>query len=225
MFTDALSQVEANVFLRAPEGRTVYVGEVDRKAHSMRSIMIFEPILGETSSSFPALITAREGSYTNSIWRLEHGVRRTLDAEGYVVQEAGFQAIDIPMASADTLFGEQKTTDEMTRKELGEHIKLFRTSGIDVKRFVVDYQLKLALPLAALIWVLIAAPMAVASARAGRFYGVVVSIVVAFAYYVGVGLSRSLGGNGIIMPELAAWLPNIVFGFLGMVLLARVEHN
>lgn len=228
MFNDALTQVDANVFLRAPEGRTVYVGEVNRAARRMSHILIFEPAdtaHGSENSAFPALITAREGTYSDAAWHLEHGVRRTLDADGYVLQEAGFDVLDVPMAGADQLFGEQKTTEEMTRRELGEHIRLFQASGIDVRRFVVDYHMKLALPLAALIWVLVAAPMAVPSARAGRFFGVVVSIAVAFIYYVAVGLFRSLGGSGVLPPELAAWLPNILFGILGMTLLVRVEQT
>jgi lipopolysaccharide export LptBFGC system permease protein LptF len=126
-----------------------------------------------------------------------------LDEDGYVLQETGFDRLDIPVKDSEKLFGEQKTTDEMTRRELGDHVRLFQKSGIDVQRFVVDYHLKLALPLAAVIWVLVAAPMAVASARGGRFYGVVVSIVVAFGYYVAVGIFRSLGGNGAISPVLA----------------------
>jgi lipopolysaccharide export system permease protein len=221
---DVLTHIDANVFLRGPEGRIVYVGEVNRAARRMRSIMIFEPTRPEEQTPFPVLITASTGTYDDSVWHLENGVRRTLDADGYVTQEAGFAALDIPMTSAEQLFGEQKTTDEMTRKELGAHIQLFRQSGLDVRSFVVDYHLKLALPLAAFIWVLVAAPLAVPSARAGRFYGVVVSIAVAFAYYVAVGLCRSLGGNGLLPPEAAAWLPNILFALLGLALLVRVEQ-
>jgi lipopolysaccharide export system permease protein len=223
IFSDALPQVDANVFLRGPEGRTFYVGEVNRAERRMRSVMVFEPA-GDLRSPFPAVITAREGTYSDRMWRLSHGVRRTLDEEGYVVQEAGFAELEIPMQGADQLFGEQKTTDEMTRSELGRHIRLFRKSGIDVKSFVVDYHLKLTLPLAGVVWVLVAAPMAVPAARAGRFYGVVVSIAVAFIYYVAVGVFRSLGGNGVVPPELAAWLPNILFSVLGLVLLVRVDQ-
>jgi lipopolysaccharide export system permease protein len=220
---DALTQVQANVFMRGPEGRTFFVGEVDRKTRRLRSIMIFEPLRG-ADSPFPAVITAREGSYTEETWHLLAGVRRVLDEDGYVLQETGFDRLDIPVKDSEKLFGEQKTTDEMTRRELGDHVRLFQKSGIDVQRFVVDYHLKLALPLAAVIWVLVAAPMAVASARGGRFYGVVVSIVVAFGYYVAVGIFRSLGGNGAISPVLAAWSPNVLFSLMGLALLICVER-
>lgn len=222
VFKDAITQIQANVFMRGPEGRTFYVGEVDRTNRRLHSIMIFEPLNG-TDSPFPALITAREGSYSESTWNLRHGVRRILDEEGYVLQEIGFEKLDVSVQDVDRLFGEQKTTDEMTRHELGEHIRLFSQSGIDVRRFQVDYHLKLALPLAALVWVLVAAPMAVVSSRGGRFFGVVVSIVVAFSYYVVVGLFRSLGGNGALAPAVAAWSPNVLFSLLGSMLVVYVD--
>ena len=38
-----------------------------------------------------------------------------------------------------------------------------------------------------------------------------------------VQLTKGLGGNGLIPPELAAWTPSIVFGLLGAVLFARVR--
>jgi lipopolysaccharide export system permease protein len=38
-----------------------------------------------------------------------------------------------------------------------------------------------------------------------------------------VQLTKAVGNNGIITPELAAWIPSAVFGLAGLVLLARVR--
>jgi lipopolysaccharide export system permease protein len=38
-----------------------------------------------------------------------------------------------------------------------------------------------------------------------------------------VQLTKGLGANGLIPPEIAAWTPSIVFGVLGAVLFARVR--
>ena len=38
-----------------------------------------------------------------------------------------------------------------------------------------------------------------------------------------VQLTKGLGGNGLIPPELAAWTPSMVFGVLGAILFARVR--
>ena len=42
----------------------------------------------------------------------------------------------------EKFFGQQKTTSEMSRQELGEYIDLFQQSGLQVNDFVVDYHLK-----------------------------------------------------------------------------------
>jgi lipopolysaccharide export system permease protein len=36
-------------------------------------------------------------------------------------------------------------------------------------------------------------------------------------------LTRAIGGKGVIPPDLAAWIPALAFGFVGLVLLARVR--
>jgi lipopolysaccharide export system permease protein len=38
-----------------------------------------------------------------------------------------------------------------------------------------------------------------------------------------VQLTKAIGGHGMIPAELAAWLPSIFFGALGIVLFARVR--
>ncbi|HHW09644.1 MAG TPA: YjgP/YjgQ family permease [Firmicutes bacterium] len=225
VFRDAIPQLDANVFLQGPQGRTIYVGEVERAKRLLKHIMIFEQAEGAAGSPYPALLTAKRGTYAEGIWRLEDGVRLTFDADGYVREEVAFSVLEVTMAQGEEeLLGEQKTTSEMTRKELADTIKLFQKSGANMDPFVVEYHLKLAIPLAALIWSFAAAPLAIPAARSGRFYGVVASIAVAFIYYVAMALCRSLGGNGVMPPVLAAWLPTLVFGILGLVLLARADH-
>jgi lipopolysaccharide export system permease protein len=36
-------------------------------------------------------------------------------------------------------------------------------------------------------------------------------------------LTKAIGGKGLILPELAAWIPSAVFGVVGTVLLLRVR--
>jgi lipopolysaccharide export system permease protein len=36
-------------------------------------------------------------------------------------------------------------------------------------------------------------------------------------------ITKAIGGGGVIPPNIAAWLPNTLFGVLGLVLLAKVR--
>src|SRR5690606_3539959 len=143
---------------------------------------------------------------------LEDGIRKKLDDDGFTVEDSGFEVLEYPMTEGPEVYlGKQKTTDEMTRKELGEHIRVFKRSGLDVKRFEVDYHMKLSMPLSGVVWALVGAPLSLRSARSGRFFGIVASILLAFLYFVSASLFRSLGGNGVVSPLFAAWATNVMF--------------
>jgi lipopolysaccharide export system permease protein len=36
-------------------------------------------------------------------------------------------------------------------------------------------------------------------------------------------LTKAIGGKGLIPPDLAAWVPGVIFGTVGLVLMARVR--
>lgn len=217
---EALPSVEENVFFRGTQDRFFYVREADANAGLLRDVMIYEV----RSDRLPRIITARRGSAKGTLWTLEDGVVHDLDSDGYVAYEAKFKSMTIEMDQGlEAFFGEQKTPAEMSRAELGEHIALFRRSGIEVNALVVDYDFKLSLPLASLVFVLTGAPLAVAGPRSGRLFGAAVSGCVALSYYVVSSILRSLGCNGILPPLAAAWIPNFVFAAAGVLLMIRSE--
>ncbi len=82
---------------------------------------------------------------------------------------------------------------------------------------------RLASPWTCMVVVLIALPFGAASGRRNVFVGVASSIVICFAYFVLQQLGLALGTGGFIVPWLAAWLPNIVFGLGGLLMTARVR--
>ncbi len=217
---EALPSVEENVFFRGTGDRFFYVREVDPTARELRDVMIYEV----QASSLPRIITARRGSAEGAVWTLDDGVIHDLDENGYVTYEARFRSMTIEMDEGlDAFFGEQKTPAEMSRRELGAHIALFKRSGINVNALVVDYDLKLALPLASLMFTLTATPLGIAGPRSGRLFGAAVSGAIAFLYYALSSVLRSLGCNDILPPLVAAWTPNALFAAAGVALMIRAE--
>lgn len=220
VFTEGIPLIEENVFFYGGENRYFYIGEVDNDTRQLSRILVYE--LGQ--GPFPRLITAKRGSYTDNIWVLYDGIVQELDEEGFVSHETRFGQMEIVTdQDADVFLGNQRTTTEMNRKELKQHIERFQRSGLRVLSFVVDYHMKLALPMSSFIFSLFAAPLTLYS-RAGRSFGVAVSLVVIFLYYVGMSVARSLGVNGVLPPLVAAWLINGLFALAGVVLLLRADQ-
>ncbi|AZR74912.1 permease [Anoxybacter fermentans] len=220
---DVTPSIKENIFFKGPENRYFYVRKVDRKKEVLYDVMIYEPQFSGKEGSFPRVITAKKGVFHEDVWELKDGVIHEFDDEGFIVREGQFSQMSIPVSDGlEHFYGNQKTTSEMSRSELEEEIKLFLKSGIKVDSWQVDYHLKLALPFASLIFVLVGVPLSLRN-RKGWGMGVVFTLVVVFAYYVIQSLFRSFGSNGLLPPFWAAWLPNIIFAVLGIILLLREE--
>jgi lipopolysaccharide export system permease protein len=82
---------------------------------------------------------------------------------------------------------------------------------------------RLAAPWTCLVVVLIAIPFGAVSGRRNLFVGVAGSIFICFAYFVIQQVSLALGSAGHLPAWLAAWLPNMIFGATGLMLMARVR--
>ncbi|MGQ0643451.1 MAG: LptF/LptG family permease [Gemmatimonadaceae bacterium] len=123
----------------------------------------------------------------------------------------------------DELLAVPPAPEEMNYKELGRFIGALERSGGDTKKLRVDRALKLAIPVTCLIIALFGAPLATSNQRGGAAYGVGVSLATTVLFLILIQLTRAIGGNGIVSPEAAAWMPNVVFGLTGIVMLARVR--
>jgi lipopolysaccharide export system permease protein len=93
----------------------------------------------------------------------------------------------------------------------------------DKGRLLTELQERLAKPFTCIVVVLIAIPFGAAPGRRNLFFGVAGSIFICFAFFVLSRLCEAFGANGSWPAWLAAWLPNIIFSILGLILTARIR--
>lgn len=113
--------------------------------------------------------------------------------------------------------------EEMTISELERISAILERSGGDSKEFMVRRGQLFALPVATLIIILFAAPLATSYKRGGAAFGVGISITTVIAFIATTRFAQALGEAGALSPWAAAWTPNLVFGSAALVLLARVR--
>jgi lipopolysaccharide export system permease protein len=82
---------------------------------------------------------------------------------------------------------------------------------------------RIAAPWTCLVVVLIAIPFGAATGRRNLFVGVASSIFICFGYFVFQQIGLALGSSGYLPAWLGAWLPNLIFCALGVVLMMRVR--
>jgi lipopolysaccharide export LptBFGC system permease protein LptF len=102
--------------------------------------------------------------------------------------------------------------EQMTYGELKAYITRLRASGLDVMRYVVAAQRKVAFPFVTIVMTLLAVPFAITTGRRGALYGVGIGIMLAIVYWVALSVFGAFGIGGVLPPTLAAWAPNMLFG-------------
>jgi lipopolysaccharide export system permease protein len=122
-------------------------------------------------------------------------------------------------------FENQRAPEEMSTRELRKQIEILKQSGAQVDEFETAYFLKYSLPFSALMFIMIGLPFGIQRGRDTRALGVIVTVILAFVFYMMLSIFRSLGRGGIMEPWLAAWMPNIIFGSMGLFLFLGIERK
>src|SRR5207248_4740731 len=116
-----------------------------------------------------------------------------------------------------------KAPEDMNYAELGRFIGAQARSGADVNALRVSRMLKITIPVTCVIILLFGAPLATSTQRGGAAFGVGLSLGTTVIFLVLIQLTKGIGGKGMIPADLAAWLPSIIFGLVGIFLFARVR--
>ena len=131
-------------------------------------------------------------------------------------------SVDSPLKSAPRV---EKPEKDLALDALTERIEELHTDRYAQAPYVVEWHKRFAFPVAALVFALVAFPLAVRSHRGGRSIALVASLVILVAYYV---VLTSLEGPALRLRFpiwLAIWAPNIVFTAGGAVLLAATTRE
>jgi lipopolysaccharide export system permease protein len=91
-----------------------------------------------------------------------------------------------------------------------------------VSVYLLEVHKKFSIPAACIVFVLIGAPLGMLGRRGGMGSAIGISVglfVVYWAFLIG---GEELSDRGITSPEMAMWLPNILIGAIGLILILRI---
>jgi LPS export ABC transporter permease LptG len=131
-------------------------------------------------------------------------------------------SVDSPLKGAPRV---EKPEKDLSLGQLAEKIAEFRHDAYSRAPFQIERHKRYALPLAALVFGLVAFPLAVRSHRGGRSIALVGSLAILVIYYL---VMTSLEGAALgtrIPPALAIWTPNVVFAVIGLSLLIATARE
>ncbi len=213
----------SNFVYRDLDGRTVAIRRLDASDGEMTGVTV------EREGAEPAVpsvhIFAPEAVYDSARgWVIRDGYLRLMagpDIERtFEFGQLWTRGLDEP---PETLLDRQKDPDEMGYFELGQLIEILLRSGAEPLDLMVERAQKIAIPVAALVIILFAAPLASSSPRGGAAYGVGVSLGITIVYLMLFKVAGAAGSSGAIPPQAAAWVPNVLFALASVFLIRRVR--
>jgi lipopolysaccharide export system permease protein len=117
--------------------------------------------------------------------------------------------------------------EEFTLWELDRYIAGLREKGLDPGGYVVDRDLKFALPLSCLIMVALGVVLSLdplpRRLSLGRSFGL--ALAIGFGYWLILGITSSLGHSGLMPAWTAAWIPNLLFSVIALSLFLFGEER
>ena len=113
---------------------------------------------------------------------------------------------------------------QLSAREIDTYRKLHPNLSLQERaRLDTQLEVRLAAPWTCAVVVLIAIPFGAPSGRRNVFFGVAGSLAIGFTYFVLQRLGFALGQSGQVTPWMAAWLPNLAFAAVGVILTSRVR--
>src|SRR5271155_2184882 len=117
--------------------------------------------------------------------------------------------------------------EEFSLWELNRYIETLRRKGLDPGGYVVDRDLKYAMPLSCVIMVALGMALSLdplpRNLSLGRSFGL--AIVIGFAYWTALGITSALGPSGLLPPPVAAWIPNFMFAMIAIAIFLFGEER
>jgi len=200
-------------------------GGMDPQTRELRNVTIFTGFTGQGPQVYFFAERARWERGTE--WRLYNGAMRTLDPGGGATvntfREWSTRAVNINRTPEEVM-EEQRDPDELNFRQLAQRIQRMKRTGGDTLKLEVELYNKLSVPLASLVFALIAAPLGLRPHRGGAAVGFGLSIGLIFAYWMVWQYSSALAKAGQISPIAGSFMADVVFLTVGLLLLRRASR-
>jgi Predicted permeases len=213
-----------NFAYEAQHGRVYQVAALNVKRRQIDQLAIERKGSGPEYPTYLLAAQSAQWDTTRDRWTLKQGDLHIIpdSSHTYAIHFDSLRDRNFDEAPADLTLA-PRSPEEMRYRELSRFIAALERSGGDVNELKVERALKIAIPITCLIIAIFGAPLATSTQRGGAAYGIGISLATTVLFLMLIQITKAVGGGGVIPPTIAAWLPNALFGVLGVALLAKVR--
>ncbi len=212
------------------KGLMLYVNKINPKDKSLINVFIED----KRTQNIVSTVIAPSGKFFSEKeklffrLRLYKGTINQVDHRKRSVNSINFDTYDINLDIKKAFSGERKDSKhrgEMTLAEMRQYLKDDTNKNNTYYRTLMDYHKKLSIPVACLVFGLLAVPLGFQTTTTRRSYGLVLAFIFFILYYLLLTLGWIFGESGAFSPVIGMWLPNVVVGCMVCFLLVRARNE
>ena len=213
--------LEAGTFIKAFKGYIVFIYGIDK--NKLSNIRIYQPQEGRPTRTIIAQKGEMEYIKEKDAVRLKL-INGTVDEpnpnDPNNFYKLNFKTyyMTLDLREGRDLNIDKKKSD-MSIDELNQEIKKLNAEGINTTPLLIEIHKKISYSFSSLIFILIGVPLGLMARRGEKTIGFTLSAAVIAAYYLILLGGEALTIKGVLFPALGIWLPNIIFGAIGPVLI------
>lgn len=200
--------------------RLTYARRFDEDLSMMQGVTIQEFENGRLTR----MENAETAVWKDGGWTMRNGILYDMTDDGKVERTMRFTEQAMPVEKEPGVISrDQKRPEEMTIRELKQHIQILKREQVRTGFFEVELHQRIAVPFACFIFSLIGVPLGIQRQRSSSSVGLGISVIIIFAYYAIMSVAMALGQGGTLPPMTAVWIPNILGLVTGLYLVRRAS--
>lgn len=218
--------LEPGVFISSFERYTLFIYRIE--GNKLYNVRIYEP----QGDDKPArTIIAKKGEFIvipeNKIVKLKlmDGTSDEPDPENPTnFYKLNFKTyfMTLSLAQMQDKGRVDKKPKDMTILELRDETRRLKKEGINAAPLITEIHTKLSLAFSCFIFILLGAPLAVITRRREKSINFAIAFIIVGIYYLLLIGAQGVSLENRLAPEIAMWLPNIIFGILGAIMTYRL---
>jgi lipopolysaccharide export system permease protein len=217
--------LEPGVFINSFERYVLFIYKIEE--NKMFNVRIYEPQEGKPTRT----IVAKKGEFIaipekNTVkLKLIDGTADEPDPDNptnfYKLNfKTYFMTLNLTKAqNADTI---EKKPKDMTILELTREIKKLKKEGIDPVPLITEIYEKITLAFSCFVFILLGSSLAIITRRREKSINLGIAFLIVGVYYLIFIGAEALSLQGYLPPALAMWIPNALFGGIGVIATYKV---
>jgi lipopolysaccharide export system permease protein len=219
---------EEGVFINSFQKYILFIYHVDQKKNKLSNVRIYEP-QGEGKPT--RTIIAKAGEFIavpekNTVkLKLVDGTSDEPDPQNPTnFYKLNFKTYFMNLNPAQAQDKDQirKKPSDMSIQELTNEANALKKQGIDPTPLITEIYEKITLAFSCLVFMLLGSSLAIITRRREKSINIGMAILIIVVYYPLFIGCEALAIEGYIEPQIAMWIPNIIFGVIGTMLTLRL---